>query len=224
MGDHEHTARASRPVLILVAALGASGCLDAFDELSLMGPDVCAGEYADVWNAYIDECRTAPARGEECGGVLHIETVLDGVEVRIGGPIVSATTHEARFDSGHKYLDRLYLEVSTPYFDVALRTYSVGGQLIPGRIAKRSLHWDRSAYGETATPDNLVDDRVGGDVRLESERHIASLPVVQESGTLRIEVHDEREVSGHFEASFAANGAASGCFHAFATERRIEQH
>ena len=206
--------RASALAVILLAA----GCLDAVEHHAAFGQQryLCTPEHADTWAAEVAACRAARGAGESCGGLLSMRGRLQGFEVTVETSLYATTLYVAEFDTGVRLLNRLYLNGATPYFFFVLKTYTVGGDMMAPDGDERELVWDPEAYASTASMETLIDDRVGGDFRIETALENIALPVLRVKQDaipgMEIPVHFTPVMSTPPDAVFPACAAAKECW------------
>ncbi len=247
------------PMLIALAAVTACHDLpiskqgNAYEQQRF----ICTSERQSEWRDRVSDCNGDDFATNGCAGIISMEGELEGVPIRLTSTL-SAAVFELRRPpeigdhadnaetSTARYLDRIDLVGTGPYFLFTLKLKSIGG-----RAGDASDHGGEavddfgrflflsdapSLYGDSRSIGDMLDDRVRGDLRISNGRENRDLAALEPdeqpaSGNpitdsnvrgLRLFEANANLVSGLFAAEFGEPGAlVRGCFWARPTRTTV---
>jgi hypothetical protein len=209
-----------RPVSAMLA-LAPLACVETYVERTAYDDQryLCSGEHRGELDRQIEECRA----DEHCYGLMSLQGRLQGIDVTVETKLQSVEALQLHYPDETIRLHWLYLSGRSPYFYFVLKNYAVG--VDPRRAPlERSLTWDLASHHNTISREYLEDERVGGELRIETALESVALGALSDSGTIELSVFSEAEYSGRFNAAFGVEtDQIEGCFHAFASEIRQER-
>jgi hypothetical protein len=177
---------------------------------------LCAAEYADQWQAELDDCREAYEDDQSCGGLISFSGTLEGKDVTVDSRITGNEFIDRVMIEGGEIREQIALYGKSPYFHFSFQWRELGGDLLGGA--------DDRELGFGGSPDPL--DVLGDDLARSSLRMTVgadSRAFAFRSGSLSIELQRPEEQSATFDAELAAGDSLSGCFHAFPLTHRISR-
>lgn len=193
---------------------GASGCVQRFETPSAYGeqPYLCDPADADAYQERVENCRDAP---DTCGGVMSMEGVLQGEDLRITAELPASVFRFFEASNGVVDLDSVDASGSSPYFNFTVQLASVGEIFTTDRM----LVLDRAA---SLADDDLRDDAVAMSLRLNTAGESVVLAGATDSGTVMIHEQLGNELSADFAGEFGEDrDELTGCFTFFALDLRI---
>ncbi|UJR83577.1 Hypothetical protein I5071_56450 [Sandaracinus amylolyticus] len=207
--------RCSRLLVAASALLGA--CVAPFETRSAYEDQVYLCDDPDAFDARVEACRAARARGERCGGVISVRGSLQATDIVVESDMTSSLIRLQQSD-GTLLLDEIEATGSTPYFFLTLQMKSVGGAVGAEPVADdRTLEIDPAAGGG---PEQLADDRV--DIGLRISNGAESVDLSGDDGAVMLTERARGELAGRFEGSFGdPEDRAEGCFHVLGLDVRI---
>jgi len=191
-----------------IAAFSLGGCLTPLEAPSRYDQvePLCGDPVA--WAAAVEDCRRAWEDDASCGGLLHFEGRIDGIDVSVASEVVESEFENLRYVGGEEVRLGISVLGQTDYNELNLSFNGMGGEIGPDVDLPPLL----LAPVDHELGDYLVD----ANLRMSNGFQSQDLRVVE--GSMQRLIQDDVEQAGSFSAAFAKKeDRVDGCFHLFVT-------